>query len=69
MYGTVASAEWERDGYIGGPKFPHLVDRQREPFSLYQPIKLDPTFDQCLFQHIVLHEISSIDDQMRQKCM
>ncbi len=24
-----------KNGYIEGPKFPHLVDRQREQFSLY----------------------------------
>jgi hypothetical protein len=26
-----------KNGYIEGPKFPHLVDRQREQFSLYHP--------------------------------
>jgi hypothetical protein len=33
-----------KDDYIERPKFPHLVDRQRKKFSLYQSIKLDSTF-------------------------
>jgi hypothetical protein len=33
---TIVSTEWKRDDYIEKSKFSHLVDRQREKFSLYQ---------------------------------
>jgi hypothetical protein len=41
--GRLPRLNGSKDGYIEGPKFPHLVDRQRKQFSLYQPINLDPT--------------------------
>jgi hypothetical protein len=33
--GRLPRLNGSKNGYIEGPKFPHLVDRQREKFSLY----------------------------------
>jgi hypothetical protein len=41
-----------KNGYIEGPKFPHLVDRQREKFSLYPPNQIrsdnNVLYEECM---------------------
>jgi hypothetical protein len=35
--GRLPRLNGSKDGYMEGPKFPHLLSRQREQFSLYHP--------------------------------